>query len=181
VQARSHLRVLEALGHRDVTFWARREQAREELVGWAGAQTPGIRLRPADTREGAVSGATVVVTALPIGLGAMELDPQWVERDALLLPLDYASSVGPALARAASTVAADHREQYEALRQAGSLGPGYPPATHWTGDLLAGPRPTGLLLCQNLGNGLSDLVVADAVARAAESLGAGHVVDTGAA
>jgi ornithine cyclodeaminase/alanine dehydrogenase len=181
VQARSHLGVLEALGHTEMTFWTRREQAREELVAWAGAHTPAVRLRPADTREVAVSGAAVVVTALPIGLGGMELDPTWVEPDALLLPLDYATSVGPDLAAAASIVAADHREQYETLRQGGSLGPDYPPASHWTGDLLTGPRPAGLLLCQNLGNGLSDLVVADAVARAAESAGVGQLVDTGAA
>ena len=31
-------------------------------------------------------------------------------------------------------------------------------------------------MCQNLGNGLSDLVVADAVARRAEDSGTGHVL-----
>jgi ornithine cyclodeaminase/alanine dehydrogenase len=180
VQARSHLRVLEALGHLDVSVWARRAAARDELARWAEQHVPGVRLRPVGTRDEALTGAAVVVTALPIGLVGAELDPRLVEAEALLLPLDYASCVGPSLA-GRSVLAADHLGQYEALRAGGSLGPGYPEAAQWTGELLAAPRPRGLVVCQNLGNGLSDLVVADAVARAAEEQGAGQVVDTGAA
>jgi ornithine cyclodeaminase/alanine dehydrogenase-like protein (mu-crystallin family) len=44
-----------------------------------------------------------------------------------------------------------------------------------TGALLAGgTRPPGRITCQNLGNGLSDLVVAAAVADAAEAQGVGQ-------
>jgi len=180
VQARSHLRVLEALGHPDVTVWARRAESREAMVDWAAAHAPGIRLRVVDSREAALAGAAAVVTALTIGLAGAELDPAAVEPGALLLPLDYASCVGPTLA-ARAVLAADHVGQYETLRAGGSLGLGYPVATRWTGELLTAPRPDGLVVCQNLGNGLSDLVVADAVAGAAEVQGAGHLVDTGAA
>ena len=179
VQARSHLRVLAALGHHDVTVYARRQEAREELLGWAASSVPQVVLRvTGDVRE-AVEGRPVVVTALSIGLQGVELDPGWVVPDALVLPLDYASSVGPALA-AGALVAADHLSQFEAVRAAGALGD-HPPATRWTGELLDGPRPGGRVVCQNLGNGLSDLVVAAAVADAADAHGAGQLLDTGAA
>jgi hypothetical protein len=118
----------------------------------------------------------VVVTALTIGLSGAWLDPDRVAADALVLPLDYASSVGPALAGGA-LLAADHLPQFEAVRAAGTLGD-YPPASRWTGELLDGPRPQGRIVCQNLGNGLSDLVVAAAVADAAQARGAGQLLAT---
>ena len=179
VQARSHLHVLSALGHHDVTVYARRPGARDELAAWAAAHVPEVALRlTGDLRE-AVEGRPVVVTALSIGLTGTELDPSWVEADALVLPLDYASSVGPALATGA-LLAADHLDQFEAVRGSGALGP-YPAATAWTGTLLDGPRPGGRVVCQNLGNGLVDLVVAAAVADAAEARGVGHLLAAGSA
>lgn len=179
VQARSHLRVLAALGHLDVTVYARRPEARTELLRWAASHVPQVALRvTGDVRE-AVRGRPVVITALSIGLSGVQLDPEWVDADALVLPLDYASSVGPALAGGA-LLAADHLPQFEAVRAAGTLG-GYPAASRWTGELLAGPRPEGRIVCQNLGNGLSDLVLAAAVADSAEERGAGQVLVTGPA
>lgn len=177
VQARSHLRVLEALGHHDVVVWARRPEAVDELATWAAVETPQVRLSPAPDPASAVEGAAVVVTALSIGLEGAELDPAWVREDALLLPLDYASSVGPALASTA-LLAADDVTQFEAVRAQRKLGD-YPSPTTWTGALVATGRPagaTGRVVCQNLGNGLSDLVVADAVRRAAHAAGTGQVV-----
>ena len=178
VQARSHLRVLDAIGHHDVVVWARRHEAVDGLAAWAAAETPGVRLRGAPDPASAVAGAAVVVTALSIGLSGSELDPDWVRDDALLLPLDYASSVGPDLA-ATALLAADDLRQFEAVRDQRKLGD-YPSPTTSTGTLLgatAQGRPDGRVVCQNLGNGLSDLVVADAVWRAARDAGAGQVVD----
>ena len=174
VQARSHLRVLEALGHHDVTVFARRVEALEELQAWSRAHTPQVELRTAGSRRDCVSGADVVVTALSIGLVGTQLDPAWLREEVLLLPLDYASSVGPDTA-ATGVLTADHLPQFEALRTARSLGQGYPAPTTWTGALLTGGRPSGRVTCQNLGNGLSDLVVAAAVANAAEAEDAGQI------
>jgi ornithine cyclodeaminase/alanine dehydrogenase-like protein (mu-crystallin family) len=179
VQARSHLRVLEGIGHRDVAVYARREEARGELLAWAAEHVPDLRLTVTGHARSAVEGRPVVVTGLSIGLTGVELDPSWVARDALVLPLDYASSVGPSLARQA-TLAADHLPQFEAVRATGALGD-YPAPARWTGELLEGQRPDGRVVCQNLGNGLSDLVVAAAVADAAEARGLGQVLATGAA
>ena len=174
VQARSHLRVLESLGHLDVAVWARRQGALDDLAEWAAAETPGIRLRTTSDLGQAVAGAGVVITALAIGLSGAELDPATVRTDALVLPLDYASSVGPALA-AESVLAADDLTQFEAVRRQRTLGD-YPAPTHWTGDLLRGVRTPGRIVCQNLGSGLSDLVVADVVAREARTRGVGQLL-----
>lgn len=175
VQARSHLRVLAALGHRRVVVWARRRAALDELAAWGAVSAPEVEVVPAASREDAVRGADVVVTALGMGAPGLELAPAWVGGDALLLPLDYATCVGPGLA-AQSLLAADHPGQFEAMRREGKLGD-YPGTEVATGTLLAQPRRGGRIVCQNLGNGLSDLVVADVVARRAEEQGAGTVVD----
>jgi ornithine cyclodeaminase/alanine dehydrogenase len=175
VQARSHLRILEALGTTDVVVYARRETAREELEAWAVEHTPGTVVRTVARPEDAVRGAAVVITALSIGLEGALLDEAWFADDALVLPLDYASSVGPELARS-SLLAADHLEQFEAVRSKRKLGD-YPRPQAWTGELLESPRPVGRIVCQNLGHGLSDLVVAAAVAQAAEDLGVGQVLE----
>jgi ornithine cyclodeaminase/alanine dehydrogenase-like protein (mu-crystallin family) len=174
VQARSHLRVLEALGRHDVVVYARRAEARHDLEAWAAERTPGVRLRTTDDPAQAVGGAAVVITALSIGLTGVELDPAWVRDDALLLPLDYATSVGTELARSA-LLAADDVTAFAAVRAERKLGD-YPEPAAWTGQLLTGGRPGGRVVCQNLGNGLSDLVVADEVARRAEHFGTGHVL-----
>jgi ornithine cyclodeaminase/alanine dehydrogenase len=178
VQARSHLRVLEALGWHDVVVWARRPDALDELTAWSAEHTPAVRLATAPHPASAVDGAAVLVTALSIGLTGAELDPAWVRDDALVLPLDYATSVGPATA-ATALLAADDVVQFEAVREQRKLGD-YPSPTAWTGALLSADprdRPPGRIVCQNLGNGLSDLVVADAVWRAARDAAAGQVVD----
>ena len=61
---------------------------------------------------------------------------------------------------------ADDPVQFEALRPV-KLGEDYPSATGATGDLLRDGRPSGLVVAQNLGSGLGDVVLADAVVRAA--------------
>ena len=176
VQARSHLRMLAALGRQRVTVFARRAEAREALVDWAAGAVPDVELEVSDDVAATVRTAEVVVTGLAIGLTGTALDPNHLRPDVLLLPLDYASSVGADLARSA-TLSTDHVQQFEALRRAGSLGD-YPATDLATGTLLTRPRPDGRVVCQNLGNGLSDLLVAAAVADAAEAQDAGHLLDT---
>lgn len=165
VQARSHARVLEALG-RPLTVWGRRAAALEELRTWCAVHTPELELRTESDRARALDGAGVLVSGLPIGRTDTALTPG--EREALapsatLLPLDYASVVDAATASTA-TLIADDPEQFEALRPR-KLGADYPRATAATGDLLRQGRPEGRLVVQNLGSGLGDLVLADAAVR----------------
>ncbi|TPG19565.1 ornithine cyclodeaminase family protein [Pedococcus bigeumensis] len=176
VQARSHLRMLAALGRHRVTVFARRSEARAALVDWAASAVPDVELEVSDEVAATVRDAEVVVTGLAIGLTGSALEPDHLRPDVLLLPLDYASSVGADLASAA-TLSTDHVAQFETVRGAGSLGD-YPATDLATGTLLGRPRSGGRVVCQNLGNGLSDLMVASAVADAAEAQDAGQLLDT---
>jgi ornithine cyclodeaminase/alanine dehydrogenase-like protein (mu-crystallin family) len=165
VQARSHARVIEALGRGPLAVWGRRPEALRELAAWCAEHTPGLELRTTTDRAEALTGAGVVISGLPIGLTDAALQPGDVAADATLLPIDYASVAGAEISRT-GTVVADDAEQFESLRPL-KHGEDYPRATGSTGDLLRDGRPGGLVVAQNLGSGLGDVVLADAVARAA--------------
>jgi len=165
VQARSHARVLEALGRGPLTVWGRRHEALDALSAWCAEHTPDLELRTTTDRAAALAGAGVIISALPIGLDGHALAPEEVAADALLLPLDYASVAGAGIART-GTLVADDPVQFEALRPV-KLGADYPSPTAATGDLLRDGRPEGLVIAQNLGSGLGDVVLADAAVRAA--------------
>ncbi|EAP99512.1 ornithine cyclodeaminase/mu-crystallin family protein [Janibacter sp. HTCC2649] len=176
VQARSHLRILEALGHTEVHVWARRREAIDALVSDTAKVAPGIRVVVSPSREAAVRDKAVVITGLSIGLTDMTIPVTWPRDDALLLPIDYASSVGAELADSA-VLAADDPQQFAAVRAVRGKLDGYPTPTSWTGHLLHAPRPEGRLVVQNLGTGITDLVVASAIADGAEASGTGQLVD----
>lgn len=176
VQARSHLRVLEALGHTEVHVWARRRRAVEDLARESATVAPGIRVVASSSREAAVRDKAVVITGLSIGLTDMAIPVTWPREDALLMPIDYASSVGGDLADTA-VLAADDPHQFAAVRAVRGKLDDYPTPTTWTGHLLGASRPSGRLVVQNLGTGITDLVVAAAVAERAEASGTGQVVD----
>ena len=167
VQARSHARVIEALGRGPLTVWGRRSDALEELRAWCAVHTPQLELRTTTDRAAALRGAGVVISALPIGLTDQALRRGEVAADATLLPVDYASVAGAEISRT-GTVVADDPVQFEALRSL-KHGADYPHASGATGDLLRNGRPEGLVVAQNLGSGLGDVVLADVVARAAGS------------
>jgi hypothetical protein len=130
----------------------------------------------ATSREAAVRDAGTVITGLSIGLTDTRLPVTLPRADALLLPLDYASSIGPDIAETA-LLAADDVRQFEAVRADRAKLGAYPKATAWTGHLLGRPRPGGRVVVANLGSGASDLLVADAIARNAERADLGQVLD----
>jgi ornithine cyclodeaminase/alanine dehydrogenase-like protein (mu-crystallin family) len=176
VQAASHVRILEALGHTEVHVWARRRSAVEALVAESARVAPGIRVIACPSREAAVRDKDVVITGLSIGLTDMAIPVTWPREDALLLPIDYASSVGADLADSA-VLAADDPQQFASVRAVRGKLDGYPAPTTWTGHQLHAPRPMGRLVIQNLGSGITDLVVASAVADRAEASATGQLVD----
>lgn len=175
VQAASHLRILEALGHTEIHVWARRRDAINALVSETAKVAPGIRVVVSPSREAAVRDKAVVITGLSIGLTDMEIPVTWPREDALLLPIDYASSVGADLADTAVLVA-DDPQQFAAVRAVRGKLDGYPTPTAWTGHQLHAPRPSGRLVIQNLGTGITDLVVASAIADRAEASDVGQLV-----
>jgi ornithine cyclodeaminase/alanine dehydrogenase-like protein (mu-crystallin family) len=165
VQARSHARVVEALGRGPLTVWGRRAEALEELTAWCAAHTPDLELRTTTDRARALDGAGAVISGLPLGVSGLALRPDEVAPDATLLPIDYAAVAGAEIART-GTVVADDVEQFETIRPV-KHGADYPRATGATGELLRTGRPGGLVVVQNLGSGLGDVVLAARVARAA--------------
>ena len=174
--ALSHLAMLASLGRREVIVWGRRSSAVREVAQWAETGAPGVTVIPATSREAAVRDAGTLITGLTIGLQGTQLPVTLPRADALMLPLDYASCIGPDIAETA-LLAADDRRQFEAVRAEGVKLGAYPPATAWTGHLLGHPRPPGRIVVSNLGSGASDLLVADAIACNAERSDLGHVLD----
>jgi hypothetical protein len=148
----------------------------EELVRETESTAPGLRVVASLSREAAVRDKAAVITGLSIGLTDMTIPVTWPREDALLLPIDYASSVGADLADTA-VLAADDPHQFAAVRAVRGKLDGYPTPTTWTGHLLHAPRPAGRLVVQNLGTGITDLVVAAAVVERAEASATGQVVD----
>jgi ornithine cyclodeaminase/alanine dehydrogenase-like protein (mu-crystallin family) len=166
VQARSHLEVCQELGHRDVRVYARRAASGAALVEWAAAHTPQLHVTVVGSAAEAVRGAGVIITGVPIGVEGALLDPATVRDDALLLPLDWGTSVSADIANAARLYA-DDVPQFARISERGSF-PGYRAADGYTGEALQLPRPPGRVVCQNLGQGAADLLFGNAVAVNAE-------------
>ena len=163
--------MLEALGHTDVVVVTRRPQSAEALRAWAAEQVPDISLSCVGSAAEAVDGAASVVTAVPIGVEGASLDPSWCRDDALLLPLDYATSVTADTANPAALYS-DDVGQLLRYREAGAF-PGYRDPDGYCGDAVRHQRPPGRVVCQNLGNGAVDLLFADRVLTAAIAEGVG--------
>ena len=119
MQTRSHLEVCQELGHLDVTVYARRAASGAALVEWAAEHAPGCGSRPSAPPAEAVRDAGVIVTGLPIGVEGALLDPATVRDDALLLPLDWGTSVGADIGNAARLFA-DDVPQFARISERGS-------------------------------------------------------------
>ncbi len=174
VQTRTHLEVCEALGLQDVAVYVRREAAGAALAGWAEQHAPRVRLRLCDNVAEAVRDAAVVVTGVPIGSTDALIDPAFFRDDALLLPLDWGTSV-PAAA-IGDHLYADDVGQYRRLHEAGHF-PGWRDADGFVGTALGEPRPAGRVVCQNPGQGAADMLFAAAIVDRAERLGLGVMLE----
>ena len=176
VQARSHAQVLAALGYEEMRVWGRRPEALAELAQWAAEHTPTLRLHTTTDRAEALAGAGVIISGLSFGATEQRLELEDLERfqiptDATFLPLDYGTVVGTSIAKEAAAsggFAADDPEQFNTLR-ARKFPPGYPEATQATGTLLRSGRSGGLTVVQNLGSGLADVILADAIWQSASA------------
>jgi ornithine cyclodeaminase/alanine dehydrogenase-like protein (mu-crystallin family) len=175
VQARTHLEVLDVLGYHDVVVQARRAEAAEQLVAWAGQHTPAVTVGTVPDVSDAVVDAAIIITGVPIGSTGVLLDATRVRDDALLLPLDWGTSVPAALANP-SHLYADDVGQYERLRDGGAF-PGWRQADGFVGAALQAPRPAGRIVSQNPGQGAADMTFADAIVAHAQARGVGVSLD----
>jgi len=143
------------------------------------ASVPGIGEAHAalDPRP-AVTIADVVITCVSFGPVRQVMGSGWFASDALIVAVDYATSIAADVAMNAALFLTDERGQLFANRDAG-LFDGYPDPDATLGEaILAGtPRPAnGRVLVTHLGVGLADLVFADAILRAAEARGIGTLL-----
>lgn len=181
VQGRSHLAVLGHVLPGVAVTIVDRHPERATALAEAARATAGIgTARIAADPIGATRDADVVITAASFtspdqrgALGETSFAP-----DALVVAVDYASLVGPDVARGARLFLTDDRGQFLANREAGQFD-GYPEPSATLGEAILGgtPRPTaGRVLVSHLGVGLADVIFGDAIAARATDLGLGTVL-----
>ncbi len=152
---------------------------RADALAAEAASIPGIGAARAvaDARP-AVAIADVVVTCVSFGPVRQVMGAGWFAPDALVVAVDYATSIAADVPRNAALFLTDERGQLFANRDAG-LFDGYPDPDATLGEaILAGtPRPaSGRVLVTHLGVGLADVVFADAILRVAEARGIGTLL-----
>ena len=179
VQGRSHLEVIgHVLPGTDLRVFDR-DHARAEALVIAARTTPGIAAaHVAPGAREAVVDADVVVTVASFGPVHQVMTNDWLQPDALVVPVDYATYCAAEVARDAGLFLVDEIGQFLANREAG-LFDDYPdPTTSLGAAILDGVgRPTsGRVVATHLGTGLADLVFGRAICRAAEADGHGTLI-----
>jgi ornithine cyclodeaminase/alanine dehydrogenase-like protein (mu-crystallin family) len=183
VQGHSHL---EIIGHTlpGVTLIiVDRHLDRAETLAEAARATAGIDragVMPFDDLREATRAADVVVTAASFTDSAHRqvMDGSWLDPDALVVPVDYATMCAASVAADAALFLVDDRGQFLSNRDAG-LFDDYPDPTATFGEaILAGTqRPaTGRVVVTHLGVGLADVVLGAAIVKRAEALGLGTIL-----
>jgi ornithine cyclodeaminase/alanine dehydrogenase-like protein (mu-crystallin family) len=179
VEARTHLLVADALGWHDVVVYDHRSSNIDGLRSWADAHVPAVTLRAAASPAEAAEGAACVVTGIPIGATGGDVPAAAVRDDALVLPIDYSTSVGAELANSAELLTSDDPDQLASVALLGHF-IGWRtldgPTGRWLADD-APPRPAGRVVCANLGVGAHDAVFAKAILAQAEERGIGSLLD----
>ncbi len=176
VQARSHLAVIGHLLPGAAVAIFDRHHERAEAVAAVARQTPGIgSATAASNRLDATSQAGVVVTAVSFGPVRQTLTGADLADDALVIAVDYATSVHHLVAAEAALFLVDEVGQFEANRAAGQFDD-YPDPSLTIGRAIRDRVPVpahGRVLVSHLGVGLADLVFADAIVQAAIAAGTG--------
>jgi ornithine cyclodeaminase/alanine dehydrogenase len=157
-----------------------RDPARAAALAGAARVTHGIgeTLIHGSARE-AVEAADVVLTAASFGPASerQQMTNAWLRPSATVVPIDYATYCNAEVPRQAALFLVDERVQYVANRDAGNFD-NYPDPAATIGEaIIAGTRrPAGRVVVTHLGVGLSDLVFADAIVRAAIAAGRGTLL-----
>ena len=181
VQGRSHLAVLgRVLPGLELAVFDRHPDRAVALAA-AAERTAGIRSASAvGTAREATQSADVVVTAVSFGPPAerQSVTDEWLGDDALVVAIDYATSVAASVARGAEIFVVDERAQFLANRDTGNF-EGYPDPDATLGESIRAntTRPDrGRVLVSHLGVGLADLAFAVAILRRAVSAGLGTIL-----
>jgi len=177
VQGRSHLAVIGGVQPGCTVHLFDPAADKVAALADAARDTPGIAGAVVHgTAREAVGAGEVVVTAASFGPpeDRQVMTNAWLQPDATVIPIDYATYCAAEVARDAALFLVDQREQFLANRDAGNFDD-YPDPMATIGEaILAGTqRPRGRVVVTHLGVGLADLVFADAIVRAATEAGLG--------
>jgi alanine dehydrogenase len=158
-QGRYHAAMLRAVNP-DVEI-----RAVDPVVERAATLAPGVVATP--DAQAAVRGADIVISAGPlIDDPRPVVTPDWLEPDALLLPVDLDVLITPAAIAAADLLVSDDVEQWRYYRDLGRF-VGWPEPSMSVGEALAeGVTATRIAAC-NIGSAALDAAFAAAVLRAA--------------
>jgi ornithine cyclodeaminase/alanine dehydrogenase-like protein (mu-crystallin family) len=170
VQGRAHVPVL---GHLlpgvDLAIHDR-DGARAAALAGEARRVAGVGgARPVTAARDAVADADVVVTCVSFGPVRQVMTGEWFAPEALVVAVDYATSVAAEVAAGAALFLVDEEGQFRANRAAG-LFDGYPDPTGVLGAAIrdgTGRPAGGRVLVAHLGVGLADLVFAEAIVVAA--------------
>ena len=180
IQARSHVDVVRALLPDAVLVLYDRHSERAESLA-EEMRAAGGSAEVVDDARSAAGSAQVVVTVATLGASSQVMGPEWVAPGTLVVAVDFATYVSAELARGAGTFLVDDLAQFMAYRDAGYFD-GYPEPSGTMGEALERPRldsdstdarTTGVDVVSHLGVGLSDVILADAIARRADAAGLG--------
>jgi ornithine cyclodeaminase/alanine dehydrogenase-like protein (mu-crystallin family) len=156
-----------------------RDPGRAEALARDAATVEGVgAARAVGEARTAVEGADVVVTAVSFGPVGQVMTADWFARDALVVAVDYATSVAADVAGSAGLFLVDEAGQFLANRDAGAFD-GYPDPGGLLGAAVRDgtARPAhGRVLVTHLGVGLADLVFAETIQAAAAARGLGVVL-----
>jgi ornithine cyclodeaminase/alanine dehydrogenase-like protein (mu-crystallin family) len=176
VEARTHLEIADVLGWHDVVVYDHRASNVERLRAWAAEHVPAVQVRGASSPGAAAEGAAVLVTGIPIGAAGGEVPAASVREDALVLPIDWSTSVGAELANSGDLLLGDDPNQLLAVARTGHF-QGWRtldgPTGRWLADD-APARPAGRVA--NLGVGAHDAVFADVILDRAAAAGIGTLL-----
>lgn len=179
VQGRAHVPVLGHLLPGVEVAIHDRDAGRAAALAEHAATVPGIgSARTAADAGEAVGDADVVVTCVSFGPLRQVMTDAWFAPRALVVAVDYATSVAADVAAGAGLFLVDEERQFRANRDAG-LFDGYPDPAGILGTALRDgwPRPAaGRVVVTHLGVGLADLVFADAILATAVERGVGMLL-----
>lgn len=181
VQGHSHVAVLgHVLPGVELVVHDRHPERAEALAALANGTAGIAAARAGGNLTEALANADVVISAASFTTPERRgtLDATAFTPDALVVAVDYATLVGPSVARSAAWFLTDDRGQFLMGRDAG-LFDGYPEPSATIGEAIAAGTarpPSGRVLVTHLGVGLADVVFADAVVRRATALGLGSTL-----
>lgn len=176
VQAYAHVEVLAALLPGSHLRIHDRDPERAATLA-AHAQASGsfasatISGRAADV----IAGADVAITMVSFGPDRQSVDAAAFRDARLVVTVDYDMCLPAVVARDAALFLTDEMGQFLANRATGIL-QDYPDPMATIGERLDAPRPAGRVVVMHLGTGVADLVLGDAVLRAARARGLGTVL-----